>query len=140
MNWKRKAACRGYYDVVFGDDARATVPKAYCDHCPVRAECEAEGVEVMKTVTGTLINGVWGGLTDAQMIAKYGDVKPQTREFSMNPEAVRRRELRNALANDPDAPRCATEDCDKPAEGLLCTACGARMRRRLLAVTGGVGA
>jgi hypothetical protein len=65
MNWREKAACRGSEDPVFDWSPNAvtrakTAAKArdaYCQWCPVTAECQAEGDRL-----GSV--GVWGGLSD----------------------------------------------------------------------------
>jgi hypothetical protein len=47
--WIERAACRGQDWSLFFDQAAGRAPRAvveFCQHCPVRFECVAEGVEL----------------------------------------------------------------------------------------------
>ena len=55
--WKARAACRGRFELMLGDDVDAA--KALCARCPVRPECLRLGVDEE-------LLGVFGGLDYAQ--------------------------------------------------------------------------
>jgi WhiB family redox-sensing transcriptional regulator len=56
--WHQAAACRGVgTDVFFPERGESVVAAwAYCDRCPVRAECAAAGL--------TEHHGIWGGRSE----------------------------------------------------------------------------
>jgi len=65
MEWRHFSRCDGADSDVFFDVTRVDEAKAFCEECPVRAYCEWEA-------THTQSEGVWGGMTRKQRIAKNG--------------------------------------------------------------------
>ncbi|MFZ6002622.1 MAG: WhiB family transcriptional regulator [Actinomycetota bacterium] len=60
--WHRRAACRGTDTTIFFTGRGQSIEPArdLCRRCPVRAECQATAV------ADTSLQGVWGGLTEAE--------------------------------------------------------------------------
>ena len=60
-NWRDRAACKGDTESFFSYDrvilARA---RALCARCEVRSEC------LESALSGRYVQGLWGGLTEAQ--------------------------------------------------------------------------
>lgn len=70
--WMDRAECAGIWRFV---DWPRDERMAYCDHCPVRAECEEYGVEVnsSRLVSDAKSPGAmvpFGGLTEADMYVR----------------------------------------------------------------------
>jgi len=66
--WMRQAACRSVpTKVFFVDDSRANqaavaAARAWCEICPVRAECLAFAMQ------HTTLRGIWGGMTESRRV------------------------------------------------------------------------
>lgn len=66
VDWRAKAVCRGQGDLWFprpGDQIAIHVAKQACFTCPVMLACGQHAL------TNTILDGVWGGLSETQRVA-----------------------------------------------------------------------
>jgi hypothetical protein len=77
MTWHEEALCKGQPQRAFFpmpkyseryQAARLAPARMFCDRCPVRSDCLAEGV-------ATRSHGVWGGV-----LLRFGEVVPESPE------------------------------------------------------------